>query len=567
MEPEIKNCQNCKKDFTIETEDFNFYEKIKVLPPTWCPECRMIRRLSCANSWALFWRNCNKCGDRTLSMFPPDKKLKVYCQPCWWGDSWDGTEYAMEYDSSRPFFEQLYELSEKTPYATLESTYTTLKNCEYTNSIAYSKNCYMTVWSDFAEWVYYSSIVNGLKFSSDCLRGWGSELCYESTGFNKSYRVFFSEEFDDCVDVWFSRNCYGCSNCIGCTNLRGESYSIFNVKYSKEEYAQKVKEMRLDTWSGIQKVKEEAEKLWADKPYRESHGNSFNLNTTGEYVYFSKNSKECFILNYAENCKWTQMITVDGTKDCMDYTGWGNKAELLYECIQVGDGASGCKFSSHCFPDALNTEYCHWATSPKNNFGCVNLKRKQYCILNKQYSKEEYEKLKEQIIEDMKKNPYIDKNNRIWSYGEFFSPAFGKFAYNNSNAMKFLPKTREEAEKLDYFWLESESPKAVATIKADSLPESINETKDNILKEIIECNSCQRPYKIVQGEFDLLCKMNLPLPHDCPKCRENKRFGRENKPGMHHRNCTKCKKAIYTPYSPDNPRIIYCVECYQQEFI
>ncbi len=41
---ENKICQNCQKDFKIESEDFNFYEKIKVPTPTWCPECRMIRR-------------------------------------------------------------------------------------------------------------------------------------------------------------------------------------------------------------------------------------------------------------------------------------------------------------------------------------------------------------------------------------------------------------------------------------------------------------------------------------------------------------------------------------------
>ena len=29
MNPETKNCQNCKKDFTIESEDFAFYEKLK----------------------------------------------------------------------------------------------------------------------------------------------------------------------------------------------------------------------------------------------------------------------------------------------------------------------------------------------------------------------------------------------------------------------------------------------------------------------------------------------------------------------------------------------------------
>lgn len=33
---ETKSCQNCKKDFIIEPEDFNFYSKMKVPAPTWC---------------------------------------------------------------------------------------------------------------------------------------------------------------------------------------------------------------------------------------------------------------------------------------------------------------------------------------------------------------------------------------------------------------------------------------------------------------------------------------------------------------------------------------------------
>src|SRR3989344_554759 len=49
MNSEIKQCQNCKKSFTIEPEDFAFYEKMKVPAPTWCPECRLQRRLSFLN--------------------------------------------------------------------------------------------------------------------------------------------------------------------------------------------------------------------------------------------------------------------------------------------------------------------------------------------------------------------------------------------------------------------------------------------------------------------------------------------------------------------------------------
>ncbi|KKR67630.1 MAG: hypothetical protein UU10_C0040G0001, partial [Parcubacteria group bacterium GW2011_GWF1_40_6] len=534
--------------------------------PTWCPECRMTRRLAFTNTWNVFWNKCALCGVKTLSLYPPNSQIKVYCQPCWWGDSWDGSEYAMDYDPNRPFLAQWKELSEKTPFVILETDYLTLKNCEYSGSIAYSKNCYMTIWADYCENVYYSSILNGLKFSSDCLRGWESELCYESIGFINNYKTFFSDDCDNCVDVWFSRNCYSCTNCVGCVNMRGVTNCIFNIKYSKEEYEEKIKEMKLDSWGGLQEVKKKAQKFWRTKPYREYHGHTLNLNVTGEYTYRSKNSKEGYIVNYAENCKWCQLITVASIKDCYDYTGWGNNAELMYESVQVGDKASNVKFSSHCLPDVLNTEYSFWCIGSKNNFGCVNLKRKSYCILNKQYLKEEYEKLKVQIIEDMKKNPYIDERGRAWPYGEFFAPGFVKVAYNNSNAMKFFPKTKEQALSLGYVWSDEENPTSKCTIKSKKLPETIKETDNSILEEIIECSNCTRAYKIVQGELSLLRKMNLPIPHECPKCRENKRFTRMNKPGMYHRKCDKCNVNIYTPYAPDRPEIVYCVKCYQAEF-
>lgn len=564
---ETKSCQNCKKDFTIAPEDFSFYEKIKVPAPTWCPECRMIRRMTCVNGWSLFWRNCDKCGKRTMSMYSSETKLTVYCQPCWWGDSWDGSEFAMDYDSARPFLEQVKELSKKTPYTALETEYLTLKNCDYSNAIAYSKDCYLVSWADYCENVFYSSILNGLKSSVDCIRGFSSELCYESVGFSKNYRTFFSDECDSCVDVWFSRNCYSSTDCIGCVNLRGATNCIFNVKYSKEEYGKKAKELRLDAWSSLREIEKKAQKFWMEKPYREFNGNSMNYNVTGEHVYTSKNSKEVFIVNGAENCKYTQFVTVPPAKDCFDYSGWGNNAELVYDSLNVGANANGVKFSGFLFPDVINSEYCWWCPASKNNFGCVNLKRKSYSILNKQYSKEEYEKLKVQIIEDMKKNPYIDEKGKKWYYGEFFWPAFNNYAYNNSNANKFFPKTRDQALREGYFWNDEENPSSVCTINSLDLPDTITETDESILSEVIKCSLCTRGYKITKGEYDLLRKMNLPLSHECPRCRENRRFARTTKPYMYHRTCDKCKENIYTPYAPEDSRIVYCVKCYQQEFI
>ena len=565
MEAENKTCQNCKCDFTIKAEDFNFYKKINVPAPTWCPKCRVIRRFSFQNTWNVYWRNCDKCGKKTLSLYAPDQKIKVYCQPCWWKDDWDGTEYGVDYDPTRPFLVQIEELSKRTPFSALTSLYTSDKNCEYANALAWCKDCYMCFWADFCENVYYSSLLNTLKHSADCVRGYFSELCYESIGLGKCYRTFFSEECDNCIDVWFSRNCYGCTNCIACVNLRGASNCILNIKYSKDEYEQKIKELGLDSWKNINEQEKKAREFWQTLPYREYHGNSLNKNVSGEYVYETKNSKEMYISNGAEDCKWCQFITVKSAKDCWDYSGWGNNASLIYESTVVGENSSSVSFSYECWPDSLNLQYCFWNISCKNNFGCANLKKKQYCILNTQYTKDEYEILKEKIIEDMKVNPYVDKLERKFYYGEFFPPELSKFPYNKSNAMRFFPKTKEQAIAQGYFWDDNLNQTFLISMIAKDLPDKIIYTNEIILDETIECSNCFRAYKIVKGELDLLRKMNLPVPHECPKCRENRRFERLNPIELYKRNCMKCKKEINTPYSTDSSNIIYCEQCYQQE--
>lgn len=572
MEKKSENriCQNCKKEFTIEPEDFLFLKKVagtgpEILPPTFCPYCRMLRRMVFGNLSSFYKRKCDSCGEVVIGLYPSGGETKMYCNPCWWKDNWDGTEYGMDYDEKRPFFEQLIELRKKSVFQALESLYPSNVNTKYTNNSSYQKNCFMTIYADYNEHCAYTTMTAHNKDLLDCYRAKESELCYECVGIYKCYNCKWSEELDSCVNCYFCQSCYGCNDCVGCVNLRNKSYCIFNKQYSRDEYVEKIKELNLNTYDGQQKLKKQAEIFWASAPKRSYHGNSLNINVTGEYVYESKNTKESFLVSGAEDCKYAQYLSLDGSKDCYDYTGWGASASLLYECYIVGEGAYNNKFCSECWPNAQNIEYSFYCVQGKDCFGCVNLKRKQYCILNKQYTKEEYFKLKDKIISNMKANPWKSKAGHIYTYGEFLPPELSPFGYNETMAYEYNPISKEEVENSGYNWFDIPKQIYNVTCKAESLPETFDAIPDSIKQEVIECSTCDKAYNISDVEMELLEQFNQPVPHSCPKCRHMRRFNRTNKPGLYDRQCDKCKTEIKTPYAPDRPEIVYCEKCYQQE--
>jgi len=576
MNKEYKNlvlgCQNCKKDFIIEPEDFLFYEKIsstgpKIPPPTFCPYCRMIRRMLFGNLSTFYKKKCDSCGELSIGLYPPDGKSKMYCNPCWWKDNWDGTEYGMDYDPNQPFFEQLIELRKKSIFVALESLYPSLINTKYTNNSSYQKNCFMTIYADCDEHCAYTRGTYHTKDCLDCFRAVESELCYECVGIHKCYNCVWSEELDSCVDCSFCQSCYGCTSCTGCVNLKNKSHYIENIQYSKEEYLEKIKELNLDTYDSQQKLKEQSEKFWIKAPKRSYHGNSLNKNVTGEYVYESKNTLNSYMASGVEDSRYVQYLSIPGTKNCYDYTGWGANSQLLYECYIVGEGAYNNKFCAECWPNAQNIEYSFYCVQGKDCFGCVNLKRKSYCILNKQYTKEEYFKLKEKIIADMKANPWKSKAGHIYTYGEFLPPELSPYGYSETMAYEYNPLSKVETEMSGYNWCDIPKQTYNVTCDEKSLPQTFNDIPKTIKQEVIQCNTCDKAYNINDIEIELLKKFNQPISHSCPKCRYNRRFNRNNKPGLYDRTCDKCGAEIKTPYSPDRPEIVYCEKCYQQEVV
>jgi len=314
----------------------------------------------------------------------------------------------------------------------------------------------------------------------------------------------------------------------------------------------------------LQKSGEEARAFWLTQPHKYMH-ERMNNKVTGDYVYNSKNVRDGYQMRGAEDCRYVSFLTLPPTKDSYDYTEWGNNASRVYECTAVGEYVDNIKFCVDVWSHCHNVEYSLTCGVCSDVFGCSKIRNKQYCILNKQYTKEEYEKLKAQIIRDMDTNPYRDEQGKMYKYGEFFPASFSPSCYNETDAMDYFPLSKNEGVAFAGKWYEAGLNPHVPTIKAENLPKSIEEVSDPILKEIVECSTCHSAFKIIAPELSLLKRFGLPIPRKCHNCRYKERLSYINPVRLWDRKCDKCGKEIKTSYSPDRPEIVYCEQCYNAE--
>ncbi len=573
MKSEIKNCQNCKQDFTIESDDFGFYEKIKVPPPTFCPECRRQRRNAWRNNISLYSGVCGLCKKSVVTIYSKESGVVIYCNKCWWSDAWDPFNYGQDYDFSRPFFEQFHKFSLKIPHmALINDNGIASLNCEYTQDFSFGKNCYMVFVAWYVENVLYSYFILAGKDIMDCMNIRSkSEWLYECMIVSLSYRVKYSQFCLACIDSQFLYDCRNCSNCFMCAGLRDKKFYFKNRQYSKKEYEKILESYRLDTFSGVEKAQKEYDDFILKYPRRYAHNFQNGRNITGDVVSYSKNLKDCFIAKKSENCRSCDLVA--DMKDSYDMSGGGELSEC-YEGL-VCDHSSRNLFGIYSWKsqDVLYTEHCH---SSKSLFGCVGLKSKKYCIFNKQYTKEEYEKILPKIIQQMGEIPHIDKTGNSYKFGEFYPIELSPFGYNETEAMNHFLLTRDEALGKGFNWQENiQRTTGKETLKPESIPDSINEIEDSILDEVLVCVDCKRNYKIVPNELIFYRKMEIPIPRRCFYCRHEARLKRINPFRLWHRQCMcdkkhnnhkgKCEVEFETSYAPERPEIVYCEKCYQQE--
>lgn len=541
-------CKNCGGMFEIAASDTAFYQRIGVPLPTLCPDCRLQRRLAWRNEWSFYPHTCALCQKALISIYSRDKPFTIYCPSCWWGDSWDPLSYGRPFDFRRPFFDQFGELLTVVPRLPLISKW--CENCEYNANITFSRNCYLSTTVFTCEDCAYCWMITRCKDVVDAYSCNDCERCYEAVNCRRCYGGVHLQNCSDCTDCALCFDCQGCRDCVGCVNLRNAERRLFNRPASKEEIA--VARQSLGSHRSFEELQRKLDALQGTSPHRSTH----QINTedcSGDHISNCRRCHSCFDLEDCEDCAFCYHANT--MKDSRDVFGALMGGELQYECSAAGGGMN-VQFAYLSWHNT-DARYLNFCEQCQHCLGCISLKHKEYCILNKQYTKEEYSEIYLRITDHMKKTG---------ERGEFFPATISPYAYNETLAQEFFPLTKKEVLRRGWKWRDQvdEIPKVAKIFDAELLPDSIDDVPDDILNWAMTCTVTKRPYRIQKSELSFYRKMGLPVPRKHPDQRRSERMALRNPRKLFARTCAKCGGTMMTSYAPDRPEVVYCEQCYLQ---
>ncbi|MCR4328459.1 MAG: hypothetical protein NUV53_02965 [Patescibacteria group bacterium] len=555
MNPEIKNnstsslqvCQACKSQFTIEPDDFAFCTELDVPVPDECKWCLWKHLLS-------FWvfgrfRKAKSAlsGKTIITTFSESVRFPLYSHDEWISDAWDPFAYGQDYDPSRLFFEQFAELQAKVPHPHQSGVQNT--RCDWSDDVWRSKDCYLSRSVLDCENISYCYRTLNCKNSIDLTYSFDLELCYDCLYCFKCFKTRHAFNSRDCIESAFLYDCRNVQSCFMCWNLRNKSYYILNRPYTKEAYFEKIKEFDLKSRSAVWKYKKEFQEVVAREAIHRQNFNFQVTNSTGNILNECKNCKDCYFLEYSENCH--AIFRGFESKDSAYSVGSAVEKGVfsvvdgfVYETLATLHTAS-CRYSAY-LDYCEECEYC---------FGCVGLRKKKYCILNKQYTKEEYELRIANIKADM-------KNKGEW--GKFFPYKLAYGGYNFSLASVFFPESKKHIEKLGGLWEESEDVAAEDAI-SDDIPDRIDDVLDDFPTKQLICSKTRRRFNIASHELMFYRQNGIPVPQYHFDVRTLEQLASLAVVIPIKGDCSLCGKSITHFYPPEGHyKKIACVECYQQ---
>lgn len=457
--------------------------------PDLCPRCREQVRLAFRNERCLYRSSCALSGKSIISVYRPDSPYLVFDQEVWWSDAYDPLAYGREFDFSRPFFEQFFELFRQVPKLAIQNAKS--ENCLYTNYSAENRNCYLLVGGLNSEDCYYGYRIFSSRNVLDSFGLTRAELCYECVECSDVYNAAYATDCHSSFDITLCENLIGCKQCFGCVGLRNcESY-LFNRPAAKSE----IEAWRSRFLSDAPRVPTEYENLRVPDAIRELRMDGCEA-CSGNQLAFCVRCHDSLFLRQSQDVH--RSTNGENNKDCVDCNFFDN-CELQYFSANLEKNYR-VAFASLAWY-VSESDYVISCFNSKRLFGCVGMKRNEFCILNMQYSPSAYQELVPRIILHMR---------ATGEWGKYFPAQYSPFSYFETVANERFPLSCETAHQRKFRWQEEYRGDGASSVG-------------------IACVECGKPYRIINQEASQLERMGLRHPDHCPDCRHRARMKRASK--------------------------------------
>jgi len=331
-------------------------------------------------------------------------------------------------------------------------------------------------------------------------------------------------------------------------NLRHKSHCIFNQQYSKEGYFDFLGSICLSSFVERRAWKKKAEQYFKENPL--PHALIMNSqNARGSYIFNSKNILDSFLIKNSEDCRYCFNLDEICT-DCYDYSGFGRNAELVLEASRCGINISSVAFSFYLMCDCESIYYSGFCRNCRNCFGCIGLYNKEFCILNRQYTKDLYYSLVPKIVKKM---------SEAGEWGQFFPASLSYFPYNISHAQRYFPLGREQAMASGLHWHEKSEKQSIITDIPDGLP-----SEDSPISA--KSTKSQNLFRITSEEIKKLRLLNAPLPRTSYDERMDERMKLLGSPVLSTSTCSRSKAQVITPFANNANGLLWDKSLYDAEY-
>lgn len=551
LKPGERTCAIFGTKWMMDETEIAQYRKYNVPPSKYAPMTRM-KLMNCHIVMFDMWYNPQPDGGKPLiSVIHPASGIRVLPDEEWFQR--DFTSHARELDLARPFFDQLHELSLAVPRSA---------NFNYVqpeNSLAFisrgDQNSYFVLACKSKNSVF-SMNVSDMEDSAEVALSYNIFRSYNVVHSQNVADCLYLRECLDCMSSAFLFDCRNCEFCFGATNKRNKKYLWWNEQLSEAEWKKRRAEVDLSSYAVREECEQRFKNLIAQAIWPENW-NIHSEDAVGEYIYDSTRIHDAFyVCKGCADLEWANIAYGVASHDCYMCAALTGASDCYYG---IGNGYSAkTLFSLSLLTRCLDCELCHACMDCENCFGCFGLRHKKFCILNKQYTEEEYWKKVDEL-----KCAMLDSGE----YGDLPSAKFSTQHWSGCGARYIYDTPKEELIKLGMPDVDVTSEGAEGAAMAASMIHATSEIPDRadeaMTKTVYRDDVSGRRFSYLVPELAIYRALKIAPPRSHATRRMLDLYRELNMAVFDAASCAKCAKKVSVARNKTyTSRTIYCKECY-----